>query len=143
VPSIRPDRPDKELLKPREVAELCGVNVATIGLWARTGRLKNDVTTPGGHRRYRLADVRELLQSLATPRDPEQEQFEVDAVRLYEQGCGIRQVAEKFDYSYGAMRRILSRRTTLSTAVRDRDLCGSEGSATRDSRPVILMCEDQ
>lgn len=100
-------------MKPREVAELCGVNVATVGLWARTGRLKNDVTTPGGHRRYRVADVRVLLESLTTPVGLAQEQLEIDAARLYEQGWSIRQVADKFNYSYGAMRRILLRRTTL------------------------------
>jgi hypothetical protein len=113
LPSIPPERPDNELLKPREVAELCGVNVATIGVWARTGRLKNDVTTPGGHRRYRVADVRALLESLTAPVDPEQEQLETDAVRLYQQGWSIRQVADKFNYSYTAMRRILLRRTAL------------------------------
>jgi transposase len=36
-----------------------------------------------------------------------------DAVRLYEQGWSIRQVADKFDTSYGATRRVLSRHTTL------------------------------
>jgi transposase len=36
-----------------------------------------------------------------------------DAVRLYDQGWSIRQVAEKFDCSYGAMRRILMKHTTL------------------------------
>jgi transposase len=114
VPSIPPDRPDNELLKPREVAEICGVGVPTVGYWARTGRLENEVITPGGHRRYRWAAVRALLKSLpATPADPEQEQREIDAARLYEQGWSIRQVAEKFNYSYGAMRRILLRRTTL------------------------------
>jgi transposase len=34
-------------------------------------------------------------------------------VRLYQQGWSIRQVAAKFDLSYGAMRRILQRHTTL------------------------------
>nr|WP_285574370.1 helix-turn-helix domain-containing protein [Actinoallomurus iriomotensis] len=38
---------------------------------------------------------------------------EEDAARLYDQGWTIRQVAEKFDCSYGAMRRILQRHTTL------------------------------
>lgn len=75
--------------------------------------LKNAARTLGGHRRYRLADVRALLERLTAPVDPEQEQLEMDAARLYNQGWSIRQVAAKFDYSYGAMRRILLRRTTL------------------------------
>ena len=44
--------------------------------------------------------------------EPEQEMI-ADAVRLYDQGWSIRQVAEKFDCSYGAMRRILMKHTTL------------------------------
>ncbi|MDN3355507.1 helix-turn-helix domain-containing protein [Actinomadura sp. DC4] len=36
-----------------------------------------------------------------------------DAVRLYEEGSTIRQVAEKFGTGYGAMRRILRQHTTL------------------------------
>lgn len=89
------------------------MNVTTIALWSRAGRLKNDVKTPGGHRRYRLADVRVLLESLTKPADPEQEKLELDAARLYDQGWSIRQVADRFGHSYTAMRRILLRRTTL------------------------------
>jgi lambda repressor-like predicted transcriptional regulator len=36
-----------------------------------------------------------------------------DAARLYDQGWSIRQVAEKFDYSYDAMRRVLGKHITL------------------------------
>lgn len=36
-----------------------------------------------------------------------------DAVRLYEQGWTVRQVAEKFDCSHGAMSRVLGRHITL------------------------------
>ncbi len=47
---------DHELLWPREVAELCGVGPETVTRWARQGRIRY-VRTPGGHRRYRAADV--------------------------------------------------------------------------------------
>jgi excisionase family DNA binding protein len=105
-----PDRPGDDLLTPREVARVFGVYVATVATWARAGRLVF-TRTPGGHRRYRWADVRTLF----TEQDPLQEQLEEDAARLYQQGWSIRQVAEKFGYSYGIMRRILMRRTTLRT----------------------------
>lgn len=36
-----------------------------------------------------------------------------DLVRLYEPGWSVRQVAEKFGYSYGVTRRILMRHTVL------------------------------
>lgn len=39
--------------------------------------------------------------------------MEQDAARMYEQGWSIRQVADRFAVSYGKMRRILSKRTTL------------------------------
>jgi excisionase family DNA binding protein len=90
------------------VAEIFGVNGNTVARWARAGRLAF-TRTPGGHRRYRWTDVRALLKEP----NPAQEQLEEDAVRLYLQGWSVRQVAEKFGYSYGAMRRILGRHTTL------------------------------
>lgn len=45
--------------------------------------------------------------------DQAQESLERDAVRLYEEGWTIRQVAARFSLSYGVMRRILGARTTL------------------------------
>ena len=42
-----------------------------------------------------------------------QEKVEEDAVRLYAQGWSTRQVAERFECSYGVMRTILLKRTTL------------------------------
>ncbi|GAA4484469.1 hypothetical protein GCM10023191_007670 [Actinoallomurus oryzae] len=100
-----------ELLKPREVAELFGVRTTTIARWAREGKL-SPLRTPGGHRRYSRADIRRILAEEATPHEAEQ-QIAEDAVRLYAQGWSIRQVASKFDYSYGAMRRLLGKHVTL------------------------------
>ncbi|MGI5224751.1 helix-turn-helix domain-containing protein [Actinoallomurus sp. CA-142502] len=100
-----------DLLKPREVAELFGVRTTTIARWAREGKL-SPLRTPGGHRRYSRADIRRILAEEATPREAAQ-QIAEDAVRLYNQGWSIRQVAGKFDYSYGAMRRLLGKHVTL------------------------------
>ena len=101
---------DEPLLKPREVAALFGVRTTTIARWARIGRLQ-PLLTLGGHRRYRPSDVRELLELDGA--SAEEQQLEQDAVRLYEQGWSIRQVADRFGSTYGAMRRILARHTTL------------------------------
>jgi excisionase family DNA binding protein len=103
--------PDDDLLTPREVAALVGVNVTTVARWARTEVLKAAAVTPGGQRRFRRADVRTFLENRGL--GPERERLEKDAVRLYEQGWSIRQVATRFEYSYGAMRRLLLRRTSL------------------------------
>ena len=100
------------LLTPAEVAAMFRVDPKTVTRWAKAGKL-SAIRTLGGHRRYRLADVRALLESLATPVDPERELLEKDAARLYDEGWSIRQVAARFDCSYTAMRRILLRRTTL------------------------------
>lgn len=48
------------LLSPGEVAALFGVHVATVARWSNEGRLPA-LLTPGGHRRYRRADVEALL----------------------------------------------------------------------------------
>jgi excisionase family DNA binding protein len=103
---------DDDLLTPREAARILGVRVATLGWWARVGALKPAVRTPGGHRRYRRADVLAYGEA-ASITDPGRERREQDAVRLYGQGWSIRQVADRFGCGYGAMRRILMRRTTL------------------------------
>lgn len=100
-----------DLLRPAEVAELFGVRTPTIARWAREGRL-TPFRTPGGHRRYSHAAIRALLAEF-TERDPAEQAFVRDAVRLYEEGWSIRQVAQRFDRGYGAMRRILARHTTL------------------------------
>ena len=110
MPSPPPEPPTGQLLTPREVAELFGVRTTTIARWARAGRLQ-PTRTPGGHRRYEWADVRALLDLNVTT--PERRQREADAVRLYQQGWSVRQVAEKLGTSYGAMRRILLKHTTL------------------------------
>jgi excisionase family DNA binding protein len=104
---------DDVLLTPREVAELLGVRTATVGWWVRTGALRPFVRTPGGHRRYRRSDVEAFSDSAKIEPDTERERMERDAVRLYQQGWSIRQVAARFGCGYGAMRRILLPHTTL------------------------------
>jgi excisionase family DNA binding protein len=102
---------DEALLRPREVAALFGVRPATIARWAREGRLA-PMFTPGGHRRYRPADVRSVLNSDESDEDEDRVD---DAVRLYEQGWSIRQVAARFECDYGVMRRTLKSRVALCT----------------------------
>jgi excisionase family DNA binding protein len=106
--------PDDELLRPREVAALFGVRPTTIARWAREGKL-TPLRTPGGHRRYSLAGVREVLDRETPPEAAAAKIMAEDAARLYEQGWSIRQVAQRFDCSYGAMRRILRGQVTLRT----------------------------
>ena len=48
------------LLRPRQVAELLGVDVKTVTRWARSGKLEA-LRTLGGHRRFRASVVRALL----------------------------------------------------------------------------------
>ena len=86
-----------------------GVRTSTITRWAREGKLPFR-TTPGGHRRYLRSDIQALLPPDQTGPP---EQSELDAVRLYDQGWSVRQVADKFDIGYGVMRRILRKHTTL------------------------------
>ncbi|MEU0242151.1 BldC family transcriptional regulator [Nocardiopsis sp. NPDC006198] len=50
----------EKLLTPAEVARLFRVDPKTVTRWAAAGRLSS-VRTPGGHRRFREAEVRALL----------------------------------------------------------------------------------
>ncbi|MGI5233039.1 hypothetical protein [Actinoallomurus sp. CA-142502] len=53
--------------------------------WARDGRL-TPIRTPGGHRRYRLAAIRRLLEAERGESGDALRQRAEDAVRLYEPG---------------------------------------------------------
>jgi len=110
VPRPRPGDPPDDLLRPREVAELLGVRTTTLARWAREGRIV-PLFTPGGHRRYRRAAVRGLLEDSAA--EEAEHPFADDAARLYEQGWSVRQVADRLGVTYGTMRRVLLGRTTL------------------------------
>jgi excisionase family DNA binding protein len=57
------------LLTPGEVASLFRVDPKTVTRWAAAGRI-NSIRTPGGHRRFRESEIRELLRqdgSRSTP----------------------------------------------------------------------------
>ncbi|MGI8532508.1 MAG: BldC family transcriptional regulator [Geodermatophilaceae bacterium] len=52
----------ESLLTPAEVASLFRVDPKTVTRWAKSGKLSS-IRTLGGHRRYREAEVRELLST--------------------------------------------------------------------------------
>ena len=55
------------LLTPGEVASLFRVDPKTVTRWAAAGRI-NSIRTPGGHRRFRESEIRDLLrQDGSTP----------------------------------------------------------------------------
>ncbi|HWC36028.1 MAG TPA: BldC family transcriptional regulator [Mycobacteriales bacterium] len=49
------------LLTPGEVATLFRVDPKTVTRWAAAGRI-NSIRTPGGHRRFRESEIRDLLR---------------------------------------------------------------------------------
>ena len=54
-----PDRDDDQLLTPAEAAKLRRVSPRSLRRWNALGLLAAE-RTPGGHRRYRLSEVRSL-----------------------------------------------------------------------------------
>ncbi len=52
---------DHKLLTPAEVAAMFRVDPKTVTRWAKAGKLSS-IRTLGGHRRYREAEVRLLLE---------------------------------------------------------------------------------
>ena len=58
------------LLTPAEVAAMFRVDPKTVTRWAQAGKL-NAIRTLGGHRRYREAEVRQLLNgTIPSQRSP-------------------------------------------------------------------------
>lgn len=57
--------PEKELLTPAEVAAMFRVDPKTVTRWAIEGKL-HPIRTLGGHRRYRVTEIRELLKKAGT-----------------------------------------------------------------------------
>lgn len=57
---------DDALLTPAEVAALFRVSPKTVTRWARSGKL-TALRTLGGHRRFRAAEVRDLLSRFEHP----------------------------------------------------------------------------
>ena len=55
------ESPRDRLLTPGEVASLFRVDPKTVTRWAAAGRV-NSIRTPGGHRRFRESEIRELLR---------------------------------------------------------------------------------
>ncbi len=55
----------ERLLTPGEVATLFRVDPKTVTRWAAAGRLSS-IRTPGGHRRFREAEVQALLHGNGT-----------------------------------------------------------------------------
>jgi excisionase family DNA binding protein len=56
------------LLTPSEVATLFRVDPKTVTRWAKAGKLSS-IRTLGGHRRYREAEVRDLLSGIPSQRE--------------------------------------------------------------------------
>lgn len=54
---------NERLLTPGEVALMFRVDPKTVTRWASAGRI-GSIRTPGGHRRFREAEVRSLLTDL-------------------------------------------------------------------------------
>lgn len=54
--------PADRLLTPGEVAVMFRVDPKTVTRWAAAGRVSS-IRTPGGHRRFRESEIRELLRS--------------------------------------------------------------------------------
>lgn len=62
----------EKLLTPAEVATMFRVDPKTVTRWAKAGKLTS-IRTLGGHRRYREAEIRALLNGTAPrPADADQ-----------------------------------------------------------------------
>jgi excisionase family DNA binding protein len=67
----REDWLNAKMLRSGEVAVLLQMSRRAVTEWARTGRLPF-ILTPGGHRRFRARDVRELVDVMHAPLSEQQ-----------------------------------------------------------------------
>jgi SLT domain-containing protein len=56
--------PGEELLTTSELARALGLSLRSVQRYIRAGYITPELTTPGGHHRWRLDDVREQLRQL-------------------------------------------------------------------------------
>jgi excisionase family DNA binding protein len=108
LPRMSNQNNDDRLLTPREMAQLFNVRTTTVARWETEGHI-DALFTPGGHRRYRLSDALALKKANEEPALDKYSDIAEDAVRLYNEGWNIRQVASRFNLSYITMHRILER----------------------------------
>lgn len=53
------------LITTSDLARALGVDVSTVRRWVLSSKIKPSLTTPGGHHRFDLSQVREQLRALA------------------------------------------------------------------------------
>lgn len=51
-----------ELLTTAQAAKRIGISTTTLNTWARSGKVRPTLITPGGQRRWNLDDLRRQLQ---------------------------------------------------------------------------------
>lgn len=106
--------PRHAVLTPREAAELLGVHRETLATWAREGHISVAFITPGGHRRYTRQEIMRVRQGKPAQREPEEKKDIAEKMALlYQQGWTLRQLAEEFGISYGAVHSAIRKRTTM------------------------------
>ena len=57
-----------DLILPSAAAKMLGVHMNTLRAWSQAGVIK-ELRTPGNHRRFRLADVNELIAGMEKVRN--------------------------------------------------------------------------
>lgn len=65
------DQPKTQMLRPGEAAAQLGIDIKTLYRWAKAERIGCVQLGAGRHRRYRAADIRDLIARGTHPRAPE------------------------------------------------------------------------
>jgi predicted site-specific integrase-resolvase len=60
IGKLFPDRAETDLVRTGEIAREFGVDPKTVTRWIDAGKMPECIKTPGGHRRYRVRDIRAM-----------------------------------------------------------------------------------
>ncbi len=88
----------KQILTPNQVAEMMMVSPATVRQWAASGKL-TALTTPGGHRRFRMTDIVSFAEKKGLTLNTEEENIKSVKILIVDDDNQLANFLKEFIFS--------------------------------------------